>query len=85
MTCFVINQDTLESDDSKPLTLIISNQMNTDFVLSKGTLLGRIIFSLLPEHTESTPKDTKETHNPVSISNILGTNGSSSSPIVHKV
>jgi hypothetical protein len=58
--------------------------MNTDFVLPKGTLLGRIIFSLLPEHTESTPKDTSETQNPVSISKILGTNGSSSSPIVDK-
>jgi hypothetical protein len=84
MTSFVINQDNLESDDSEPLTLIISNQMSTDFVLPKGTLLGRIIFSLLPEHTESTPKDTDETQNPVSMSKILGTNGSSSSLIVDK-
>jgi hypothetical protein len=83
-TSFDINQDTLESDDSEPLSMIISNQMNTDFVLPKGTLLGRIIFSLLPEHTESIPKDTRETQNPVSISKILGTNGSSSSPIVDK-
>jgi len=85
MTSFVINQDNLESDDSEPLTLIISNQMSTDFVLPKGTLLGRIIFSLLPEHTESTPKDTDETQNPVSMSKILGTNGSSSSAIVDKL
>ncbi len=84
MTSFVITQDQGENDGSEPLSLIISNQMNTDFVLPKGTLLGRIIFSLLPEHTESTPKDTKETQNPVSISNILGTNGSSSSSLMDK-
>jgi dUTPase len=84
MTSFVINQDNIESDDSEPLTLIISNQMNTDFALPKETLLGRIIFSLLPEHTESTPKNTSETQNPVSISKIRGTNESSSSPLVDK-
>jgi dUTPase len=60
MTSFVITQDHLENDGSEPLTLLISNQMNTDFVLPKGTLLGRIIFSILPEHTENIPKDTTE-------------------------
>jgi hypothetical protein len=62
MSSFVVNWDKVENDGSEPLMILIANQMSTDFILPKGTLLGRIIFSSLTNHTETKTADiTPET------------------------
>jgi hypothetical protein len=59
MESFVVNWDKVEKDGSEPLMILIAVRMCQDFILPKGTLLGRIVFSFLTEKSQTA--NTKET------------------------
>ncbi len=53
MEVYTVNSDKIDSDGAEPLNIMIANKINQDFVLPKGTLIGRMIYSTIKEQKQT--------------------------------
>jgi len=47
--CFVINSNRIDAEGAEQITFLMANKMQEDYILPKGTLLGRLIYSVIAE------------------------------------
>ena len=52
MESYVVNCDKKESDGSEKIMILVSNKIDQDFMIPKGTLLGRIVYSIIVDQEQ---------------------------------
>jgi dUTPase len=57
MDTYIVNCDKIDKDGTETLMVLMSNKVNKDFVLPRGTLLGRMIYSVIKEHEQMVAKE----------------------------